>query len=92
MYEKTDFRDLLCNSLHCFHFILVKNTIPEMIKEWLDSSLIDNLYDIIEKYVEDAEIERVIKNIIRILSLRSEDVSKKISIYNIIHSKTRRLG
>jgi hypothetical protein len=71
---------------------LVKNTIPEMIKERLDSSLIDNLYDIIEKYVEDAEIERVIKNIIRILSLRSEDVSKKISIYNIIHSKTRRLG
>ena len=71
---------------------MVKNTIPEMIKERLDSSLIDNLYDIIEKYVEDAEIERVIKNIIRILSLRSEDVSKKISIYNIIHSKTRRLG
>jgi hypothetical protein len=60
---------------------LLKNTIPEVIKERLDSSLIDNLYDIIEKYVEDAEIERLVKNLIRILSLRSEDVSKKISKY-----------
>ena len=84
--DKTDFRDLICNSLHSLYSILQKNIVSEGIKEKLDISLIDNLYNILEKYVEDIEIEKNIKNLLRILSLRSEEVSKRISKLIIILS------
>ena len=79
--HKTDFRDLLYNSLQALYYFLSANLTIQIIIDKLDASFINKLFDIQEKYVEDFELERVIKNILRILCLHSEILSIQISDY-----------
>ena len=64
------------------YFFLSKNLTSQTVINKLDALFIDKLFDVQEKYVEDFELERVIKNILRILCLGSEMISIQIS--NII--------
>ena len=79
--HKTDFRDLLYNSLQALYYFLSANLTIQIIIDKLDASFINKLFDIQEKYVEDFELERVIKNILRILCLHSDILSIQISDY-----------
>ena len=79
--HKTDFRDLLYNSLQALYYFLSANLTIQIIIDKLDASFINKLFDIQEKYVEEFELERVIKNILRILCLHSEILSIQISDY-----------
>jgi hypothetical protein len=90
LQTKTDYRDLTYNALQTLYYLLNSTNSASQIIESLDESFINILYDILDKYNNDKEIEKIIKDILKVLCLHSEILSKQISKFILNNPSQKR--